>query len=283
MRILATMVLVVVMSVAFMATSVSGALVNITSHTNDASAQDTNTNGVGDATFELTSNRLLAGGGGSGHFAGIMYFQLPAIGLNQVLSDANLRVTVTADQSTTAANRADIYGIGYITTSPAATIPNAWFYQSANDTRTGNTLGTNIGVNPVTKLADDFLLGGNAIVSGTTFNTSGAQDAVLVNYISGLYAQGAQAGDYAVLRINLDANPLNAPPNAIRFEIGSGNHATAAFRPLLTLDIQDIPPAPEPGSLLLLSMGLLGLRSVRRNRQREVEPSEVLRSNRVRL
>jgi hypothetical protein len=261
----ASAIVVVTLALVF-ASRASAALLNVTGHTNDATLWDSNLNGVGDSTFELTSARLLAGGGGSGHFTGIMYFQLPAVGMNQFIAGADLKLTVTADQNTTAANRADVYGLGYITTTPATTIPNAWFYQGANDTRSGNTLVTNIGSNPVTKIADDFLLGGNSIILGTAFNTSGSQDIVLKNYLDALYAQGAQAGDYAVLRLNLDATPVDSPPNAIRFEIGSSNNTTSAYRPLLTFDIQDVVPAPEPSSLLLLSMGVCGLRSMRRRK-----------------
>ena len=264
MRTFATAVAFWVLAIHFAAQSSLAAIINVTSHGNDASLLDSTLNGVGNSTFEIATGRLLAGGGGSGHFVGVMYFQLPAIGMNEFLADANLRLTVTADLNTTAANRADVYGLGYLTTTPPAAIPTNWFSQSANDTRTGAMLGTNIGSTPITKIADDFLLGGTAISAGTAFNTNPTQDSVLTNFLQSLYAQGAQAGDYAVFRINLDANPAGAPPAAVRFEIGSANNATAAFRPLLTFDIQELPPAPEPSSLLLLTWGILGLRKVRR-------------------
>lgn len=235
-----------------------GAVITVGSHINDGSTLN------GTASFEVLSanGRILAGGGGSGQFTGIYYFPLPAIPSESFLATSNLGLTILSDTTASTALPIDLYGLGYITGTPPTAINNTWHYVGTNDTRTGTTLGTNIGANPITKIANDFLIGGTSIPDFTLVETDAVQDSALTTFINSLFDNGAVAGDYAAIRLNADS----VAASGIRFNFGSRDNSTPGYQPFLSFDIQEVPPIPEPSTLGLLVIGLIGLQ--RRSRTR---------------
>lgn len=247
----------------FFAREAGAAPITVIGHINDASNLDTDRNGTGNTTFEALSGngRILAGGGGSGHFSGIFYFQLPAIPSGEKLFTSNLGLTVNNDFDSQVGQAIDVYGLGYLTGTPSTTLPNSWFYLGANDTRTGTVLGTNI-TDPITKISNDFVLGGTAIPSGTLFETNTSEDVVLTNYLTSLYDNGAVAGDFAIIRVSMDVNP----GGNFRIDFASRDNGNASYRPFLQFDIQEVQPIPEPGTFALLALGFVGLQIRSRKR-----------------
>lgn len=147
---------------------------------------------------------FLGGGGGGAGFAGLAYFELPELGPTNRISFAQLDVTLESGSSV--AGNIDVWGLGYVQGAPPLSLPANWYYDGPNDTRTGNDLQTNIGGTPVSKLAEDLIPA--TIPAGTLpmpFSTgTGTDGANTAAFLQSLYDHGAQPGDYAIVRLNLD-------------------------------------------------------------------------------
>jgi len=164
---------------------------------------------------------LINGVAGTTFYNGIAFFQLP----NIVISDANLVLTVSSAGTLTNAN-IDVWALGYLS-APAMTA--SWLLQADTDSR--NLLNGF----PPTKIADNLVPLNQAANNGNVFQLNEAQRTNLTAYIAGLYARGAQPGDYVVIRTNPDAVMATTDPRNIRFAASS--HANAAYRPKLTVTL----------------------------------------------
>jgi hypothetical protein len=59
---------------------------------------------------------------------------------------------------------------------------------------------------PPVKLADNIVTSGQAVAVGYVWQPTAAQTNELREYLNGLYSKGAKPGDYAVIRVNMDAS-----------------------------------------------------------------------------
>ncbi|MBI1370062.1 MAG: hypothetical protein GC162_15590 [Planctomycetes bacterium] len=175
--------------------------------------------GPGGGTQNFSFGLLAGGGGGQNGFAGIAYFQLPDVLTASNVQSADLQFTLSALGNNVLGNL-DIYGLGFLHGTPSTTVPSSWYFDGANDTRTGTVLGTNIGANQVTKIADNALPGGATNASPSVHNTGPGQDATLATFLRSLYTAGAVGGDYAIIRFNVD-NYVQHAGNQNRYNIGS--------------------------------------------------------------
>ena len=128
-------------------------------HAEASHANHRTVEGPGGGTDNFSFGLLAGGGGLQNGFAGIAYFKLPEVLTSAHLTEADLQFTLSNLGDNVLGNL-DIYGLGYVQGTPSTVVPSSWYFDQADDTRTGNDLGTNIGTNTVTKIADNALLGG---------------------------------------------------------------------------------------------------------------------------
>ncbi len=208
-------------------------------HLNDASLRNHNS---ALSVYGLTDTGLLVGSGGGASdlaaYNGTLLFELPERGAQS----ANLEFTLTTSGATTSGINVDLWGLGYLTGTPA--VDPAWFITTDLDTRTGDDLGTNIGSTAVTKIQDNILLGASNPGIGTRIETDATGDQTLLAFIDSLYDHGADAGDHAVLRLNPDADPTVTYG---RYDVGSAN-----------LGDDDVPALTLVGDTLSVDIGQVG-------------------------
>ena len=209
----------VVFAVAVSLCCAGSAPAEIVVHAEASHANHRTVEGPGGGTQNFSFGLLAGGGGGQNGFAGIAYFKLPDVLTADSLTDADLQFTLSLLGNSVLGNL-DIYGLGYVTGTPSTSVPSSWYFDDANDTRTGNDLGTNIGTNTVTKIADNALLGGTSNPSPSVHSTNASQDATLATFLRSLYTAGATANDYAVIRFNVD-DYVPHDGNQNRYNIGS--------------------------------------------------------------
>jgi hypothetical protein len=162
---------------------------------------------------------LISGTGGTPTFdvSGIAFFALP----EQRLTAASLALVAETFSGALAGANLDVWGLGYMT-SPA--LSQDWLCVSNDEIRTFLN-----GYSPV-KLADNVVTAGQTVAVGSVLNSTEAQRLVIADYLNGLYDKGANPGDFAVIRINMDASQagLNA---GVRW---GGSHRTDPdHRPLM--------------------------------------------------
>ncbi|MEM7000760.1 MAG: LamG domain-containing protein [Pseudomonadota bacterium] len=121
----------------------------------------------------------------------IFLFRLPDLDGSAVTS-ANLSLNVFEKFDNPSYN-IDVWGLGY---SNAAVFDADWRLFAATDADPG------IGITSRVKIQENIISPGTPIPS--TVNSSGAGAAALVTFLNDLYANGAQPGDYAILRLNPD-------------------------------------------------------------------------------
>lgn len=154
---------------------------------------------VSESGAEFNTQPLISSTGGNGPepWSGICFFELPP----QPLNDADMQLTIVTysgdpAQGNILTNNIDLWGLGYQTT-PAL---NAGWYISADID--GRVLLN--GEKPV-KIADNIAAAGQVYASGNRWSPNAAQKMNLKNYINSLFNLGADPGDYAVLRVNMDS------------------------------------------------------------------------------
>ncbi len=201
----------------------------------EAGSHPNNRTVYGDGTLHNYTDFFIGSGGGNLGFAGLAYFELPELRENNKLTDANLEFWLTGGASTVAGN-VDVWGLGYSSGIPPTTPPPAnWYFDEETDTRTGNDLGTNIGTATVTKIANNFIPSTRPAAPPLEVNTTSAQDITLAGWVQSLYDDhGAQAGDYAIVRLNLDY--YDPGTSSGRYHVGSSK-APAGQQPVLSLDM----------------------------------------------
>ncbi len=163
--------------------------VTIYSHANDGAVFPTGT---------FTAQDLLSstGGGDTGNYTGIAIFELP----EQLMTDVNMSMTAVSVFGMLPGINIDLWGLGY-TTTPY--LNKEWFSVSDTDTR----LLLN-GLPPV-KIADNIVTNGQSVSVGEVWRPTAPQRVDLRRFLNGLYSNGAKPGDYAVIRVNMDADPRN--------------------------------------------------------------------------
>lgn len=199
------------------ALSAKAAVLTIESDISDADIRMTS-----GGMITTTTNTVLSIGGSNGttgsNMAAVVVFQLPDIG-NETLVDANLALEVAqlpvAPGGTNSWPKGlDIYGVRYAANALVVT----------NDYGFGPAPGNE------TLIQDNFVsfTNGMKIFPAVVYHTDNTGDANLVNWIRTQYTNGAVAGNYVYLRINLDT------PTAIPTAISSGD-SIDKIKPVLTL------------------------------------------------
>ena len=78
----------------------------------------------------------------------------------------------------------------------------------ANPPKDGNGVDPRVLLNryPPVKLADNIVTPGQTLAAGNVWQPTAVQQTNIMNYLNGLYGRGAKPGDFAVIRLNLDAS-----------------------------------------------------------------------------
>lgn len=155
-------------------------------------------------------------------FAGFLFFQLPAIGEGEWVDYAKLSLVRTDTGRATGPGNIDIYGFGY---APTTVLSPDWWYAGENDEAEG-----------VVKLQNDFLLSGdNETSDRIAMNVTGQM--ALTDFLQSLYDNGAQPGDYAIIRMtyDVDMNPNTGATQ--RFIFQASGAEPAENDPILTIFI----------------------------------------------
>lgn len=186
----------------------------------------------------------------------ILPFALPAISGSDITS-ATLSVTFEGEAANLKIEdgdgNIDLYGLPFEATDP---FPQdaARYFSGPNDATAG-----------VTKLQDDFFTPAEYPAQDTTVTKVSVD---ISDYLKSLYAGGAAAGDFAVLRLSYDIDALSGN-NRYRVVTSGGDgstvdassHTIAEGAPVL-----NISTVPEPAGLALFALGLIGACGMRRSR-----------------
>ena len=170
------------------------------SHANDGAVH---------ASGVSTTTDLISGTGGAPlqNWSGIAFFPLP----EQPLTKANLALTVATFSGVMPQANIDVWGLGYQKTPE---LNKAWF--ATNDFATAKLLNDRWPV----KIADNIVTAGQSLAIGTVWRPTGTERGNLKRFLNGLYNIGARPGEYAVIRMNLDA-PQDAYVCGVRW---GGSH-----------------------------------------------------------
>ena len=249
----AALAVLAVAAVGLTSNHASAAVFNIRTDAADYEANSTGVTSTGVSGDLRIGTIVIAGASAARITSGILPFQLPAIPAGEVVTGATLDVLTVTDTVTatlrrpTASENGDLYGLPFDATPVDVTA--ARYFSGPNDTTAG-----------VTKLQDNYLVSAHA---------NAAQHVVSVDisaYLNSLYAAGAQPGDFAILRISYDADPVDtAILNRYRFRAW-GTTTTAnpdADQPLLTITTGVV---PEPSSAAAAVFGVASLTLARRRR-----------------
>lgn len=189
----------------------------------------------------------------------ILPFALPSLAPGEVITGATLNITFEGESASlmieATDGNVDLYGLPY-DASPITQEASRYF-SGPSDATAG-----------VTKLQDNIMTPGDYPAEGT-FAPKVSVD--ISDYLNSLFAAGATAGDFAVLRLSYDVATHNGTNNRYRVVTSGGDgpdgidtapHTIAEGAPHLIITTV----VPEPGGLALLGLGGLGL--IRRRRSR---------------
>ena len=179
-------------------------------------------------TGVFSAQDLVCGSGGTPNttpFNGIAFFRLPAYRIAS--ADLSLTVEILYGSWPTAGANLDVWGLGYMT---APLMDKGWLLQADADSR------VLLNFRAPTKIAENFVTSSQVPVVNSVLQLSASQRTSLTSFLNGLYDQGAQPGDYAVIRVNQDA-VITAGGVSVRF---GGSHRTSPdHRPKLTVSLSD--------------------------------------------
>jgi hypothetical protein len=182
--------------------------------------------------------------------AGITVFQLPSLGsVVNPFTTASFTIYSSSSFTGTGTGLAadiDLYGLGRRASS--AVLASDFFQGPTGGDTTDATL------------LQGSLLSAGALGGGNlAFSTNSTGSTALLNYLNAAYANGAGAGQYVFLRLNMDSNGTTSN----RANFSSANTGGTSYVPQITYTI------PEPGSLML-SAGAAVLLAGRRTRRQDV-------------
>jgi hypothetical protein len=193
-------------------------------------------------------------------------FALPALGAGDTISSATLTITGEGENNRVplAGAHIDLYGLGFSHGTTYASLGDGLQhldqdgnrqYQGPDDMTVG-----------VTKLQDDLVSSTDVpiVATGGPLTPYSKTSIDISSYLNSLYSQGAQAGDFAVLRLSQDVVAAAGSVDRFRFvsaggdgfTIDSGIHDITAGAPYLDVSISSV---PEPTTLALLGLGALGV------------------------
>jgi hypothetical protein len=163
----------------------------------------------------------------------IYFYQLPAA--SGLANDVSVEYSFSRLQAgNVPAFNVDVYGLGFVT-GETPSINHAWFHgDAAEDMRTRADLGTGT-TGTVTRLVDNLLIPTSLVGRHETGPSSS-----LKTFLQSLYADGAQAGDWAVIRLSADAIVTAGPP-AYGYEIGISANTNRPYNP----SVMRFGPLPE--------------------------------------
>ena len=156
------------------------------SHANDGGVYGFGAN----SGWDLDSS---TGGNPTFDISGIAFFALP----EQPMTSVSLSMVAESFWGVLVDANLDMWGLGYMS---APTLDQDWLCISNTETRTFLNEGA-----PV-KLMEDFVASGETFPAGSTYTSTETQSSAITDYLNGLYRKGAKPGDFAVIRINMDAS-----------------------------------------------------------------------------
>lgn len=174
----------------------------------------------------------------------IYFFELPALGAGEIVTSGNLSI-LYLDKLVSVGGlnfNVDVWGLGYVSTP---TLDTDWLLFANTDGAAG------VGVPDRTKIEDNILTPASDDPDFTSVlvNTDSFGDVNMASFVNSLYSNGAEAGDYAVIRMNPDANQNpDGPDGTPGYTIGFFEDAGST--PMLTLNTAVIPEPAAMGALL---------------------------------
>jgi len=128
--------------------------------------------------------------------SGIAFVALP----EQPLTTASFDLTVESFWNPLTVANIDMWGVGYLPSSSLPSMNKAWLCTSNEDSR------VLLNGYPPVKLADNIVTAGQTVAAGDVWQPTEIQSENIRDYLNALYKRGAKPGDFAVIRLNMDAS-----------------------------------------------------------------------------
>jgi hypothetical protein len=181
----------------------------------------------------------------------LLPFALPAIPAGEEISTVTLSILTKNQTSNLPVANADLYGVG-VDAGPTVDPLGSYYFAGADDSASG-----------IVKLQDDFLVPADASAADTRHVSVDLSD-----YVKSLYAAGAAAGDFALLRLSYD-QPVNLDAHN-RYLVWSRQATSSSENPsdlwpLLVINTVAVPEPATSGVFATVGMLLLGRRRRRRD------------------
>ncbi len=223
------------LTIAVTPTKTSAATINIISDIADAQVFSQAVQGN---FLNSTITNMSVGRNGNVLNAAVLVFELPTIAPGEIIVNANLSFTSEQGSITDVPN-ADLYGLDFRVASTALATD---FFAGPNDSS-------------ASKIQDDILT--NTMPIGevaVTTNNSG--DSALVSYLTAQLTNGAQAGNFVFLRINID-EVIPSSGTVKNYKIFSASNPTP---PVLTIETLQAIPEPSTISFCFLALFIVSIR-----------------------